>query len=131
MDTNNIFYTYFIEYINYFYNYNKLKPSQPVKKYIENYKNSHKFKKLPLIYTNPRWDYINKKLLWYSFDQELYLAKRRPQYNNFYCCKYKNVYHWNYNKNISYDKNNKFIYNQSFRWNKEKQKLEWNFIYKK
>lgn len=136
MDTlNNLFNNFFIRYFgNYFYDRNKLKPVQPANKYIENYKNSckfKKFKKFPLVYTNPRWDPIKKKLMFNSFDQELEMAKKKPCYSNeYYWNNYKYQYS-SYNKNISYYSNDKFIFVQNPRWNKEKQKLEWNFIYKK
>jgi hypothetical protein len=137
MDSNNnFFYNYFIQHINYFYNYNKLKPSQPFKKYIENYKNSHKFKKLPLIYTNPRWDSINKKLLWNSFDQEL--AKRRLMYNNIilyqnsYLTINKLKYYYYFKFPISYNKKTiPTVILGNPKWNSNTKKLEWNIIYRK
>ena len=78
----NLINTYFVQIVTYFYNFDKLKPVNPANEYIKNYKNSKKFKKLPLIYTNPKWDALNKRMVWNSFDKELELAKKRPVYNN-------------------------------------------------
>lgn len=123
MDTcYNLINYYFIQTFKYFYDINKLIPYNPTINYIENYKKSLKIKKLPLIYTNPKWDKINKSLIWNSFNHELELAKKKPHlYINIYGY---NKYYVNYKKCTS-------VTIQYLRWNKQTKKLEWSFIYKK
>lgn len=110
----NILNTYFIKIVVYFYNFNKLKPSRPANKYIENYNKFNKFDKLPLIYNNQKWDVKNKCLVWSSFDQELELAKKRYYFYNKYYLKYPF-----YNKKYSN------VIFQNPRWNYKTGKLEW------
>ena len=74
---------------------------------------------MSLIYTNPKWDIINKKILWNSFDQELELAKIRPIYNNF-------KFPISYNKKIF-----PTVILGNPKWNNCTKKLEWNIIYRK
>ena len=74
----NLINTYFVQIVTCFYNFDKLKPVNPVNEYTK------KFKRLPLIYTNPKWDDLNKHMVWNSFDQELELAKKRHQCNNLF-----------------------------------------------
>jgi hypothetical protein len=58
-----------IDYINkkiklFYYGSTNTICKNPAKKYIENYIQSNKlyqFEKLPILYTNPRWDELNKK----------------------------------------------------------------------
>lgn len=118
----NLFYissnTYFIKIAAYFYNFNKLKPSSPANKYIENYKKSNKinvFNKLPLIYTNPLWSEKNNHLVWRSFDQELELAKKKTYFYNTYYMKYP-----------FYNKKYFTVIFQNPRWNYKTNKIEWN-----
>jgi hypothetical protein len=115
----NLLNTYFIKIVAYFYNFNKFKPLSPANKHIENYKNSNKFNKLNLIYTNPLWSEKNNHLVWMSFDQELELAKKRHYFYSTYYMKYPF-----YNKKYS------TVIFQNPRWNYKTNKLEWNFIYK-
>jgi hypothetical protein len=126
----NLINTYFVQITRYFYNFDKLKPVNPTNEYIENYKNTKKFKKLPLIYTNPKWDKLNKRLIWNSFDQELELAKKRHVYNNLYWYynKYPCIYLYIY---PTYNKKHSNIIFQNPRWNDKTKKLEWNIVYRK
>lgn len=50
--------------MKYFYKFDKLKPINPVKKYIEYCKNKNNFIPKPIICTNPRWNPDKKKLIW-------------------------------------------------------------------
>jgi hypothetical protein len=78
MDSNNnTFINYIFKFLGYFYKPTNLQPTNPAEKYIQNYKAKNKFKKLPLLYTNPKWDSEKKKLIFNSFDQELELAKKK------------------------------------------------------
>jgi hypothetical protein len=79
----NLFYS-FINLKIPFYKSNNFKPINPAKKYIENYKKSIQYKKIPTLYTNPKWDPVKKKLIFNSFDYELELAKKRPNITNPY-----------------------------------------------
>lgn len=104
-------------YSKNFYNHNKITPS--------NNDNYLKFKKMHLMYTNPRWNDTQKKLLWNSFDYELELANKKPQYT------YHSYNHIYYNFFHGYSKCDKkniyglFKIKKNPYWNIEKQKLEW------
>jgi hypothetical protein len=76
----NLINNYFNQIFKYFFNKDKLK-SLYLKKYIENYKNSIKFKKLSLKYTNQKWDIISKKFIWNSSFQKF--TNIRYHTNNF------------------------------------------------
>jgi len=66
-------------FLNMFYNPKNLKLTNP----IENYEKTTQFKKLPLLYANPKWDNDKKKLVFNSFDYELELTKKKQYLKNF------------------------------------------------
>jgi hypothetical protein len=65
--TNNALINYLLKIVNNFYKFNYTQPTNPANKYIEYYKTKNKFdkfKKFPLVYKNPRWDFEQKKLVY-------------------------------------------------------------------
>lgn len=62
-------------FLGYFFNRKKLEPT----KYNIMLKNHNKTI-LPLLYTNPKWDNINKRLIWKTFNQELEYSKSNYRY---------------------------------------------------
>jgi hypothetical protein len=111
--------------ISKYFIYNS-KPNNPAGKYLEFQKNKTQFNKLPMLYTNPKWNPQLKKLEFNSFDYELELAKKRPQVKNF------NYYpfHYNFNPFIKTNKNDKkfpLIFTNP-KWNPKLKKLEFNSL---
>lgn len=74
--TNKLFYNIFD-----FFGFLKInkQPVNPAGKYIENYKKNLEFKKFPLVYTNPRWNPLLKKIEFDSLDMEIDRANKRPK----------------------------------------------------
>ena len=97
-NTENNYFTqiYFLNkincFLNIFYNIKKFPSSNYSKKYIENYK------KLPILYTNPKWNPIQKKLIFNSFDFELNKSKSKKDLFFLTSSNYSKKYIKNYKK---------------------------------
>ena len=75
---NNFFYKLYNGFVKYLLpDYSKLKPTNPMEKYLLYAKSSQQFKKLPAIYTNPKYNPVTKRLEFGSFDYELEQAKKK------------------------------------------------------
>lgn len=73
---------YFVLGIFYKKNNYQTNQTNQYKKYISQYNSVFQYKKLPHIYTNPKWDSEKKRLVFGSFEHELELAKKKPSITN-------------------------------------------------
>lgn len=70
---NYIFNSNIMQY--FFNNHNKLKPKN--NNLIKTY---NSIMNLPLLYTNPKWNNVKKRLIWKTFNQELEYSKINYKY---------------------------------------------------
>lgn len=93
-----------------------------MKKYSEQITNN-KFKKIPLIYTNPIWDQVNKKLIWNEFDTEIKNSLRKPIGTT------QTIYalynYWTWKQNLINKKKYKFVFDKKPIFNYFTKRIEW------